>query len=130
MSIYRLEHAPELEAPVLVAALEGWVDAGASGTTAAAQLADGGTLVASFDTDAIYDYRARRPTLDILDASGATVRSYSSEQAAVPPVEGRNTPDYWLRPDQPLLKTAGLHRFVWDLHHERPAGRPRISHPR
>ncbi len=37
------------------------------------------------------------------------------------PVEGRNTPDYWLRPDQPLSKAAGLHRFVWDLHHERPA---------
>ena len=60
-------------------------------------------------------------TLDILDASGAAVRSYSSEQAADAPVEGRNTPDYWLRPYQPLLKTAGLHRFVWDLHHERPA---------
>ena len=60
-------------------------------------------------------------TLDILDASGAAVRSYSSEQPAEAPVEGRNTPDYWLRPYQPLLKTAGLHRFVWDLHHERPA---------
>ncbi|HEX5040932.1 MAG TPA: PAC2 family protein [Candidatus Limnocylindria bacterium] len=67
MSIYRLEDAPELDTPVLVAALEGWVDAGAAGTTAAAQLAEGGGLVATFDTDAIYDYRARRPTLDILD---------------------------------------------------------------
>ena len=60
-------------------------------------------------------------TLDVLDASGALVRSFSSEQPAEAPVEGRNTPDYWLRPHQPLLKTAGLHRFVWDLHHERPA---------
>ncbi len=60
-------------------------------------------------------------TLDILDASGAAVRSYSSEQPAEAPIEGRNTPDYWLRPHRPLLKTAGLHRFVWDLHHERPA---------
>ena len=63
MSIYRLEDAPELDTPVLVAALEGWVDAGAAGTTAAAQLAEGGSLVASFDTDAIYDYRARRPPM-------------------------------------------------------------------
>jgi hypothetical protein len=67
MSIYRLEDAPELDGPVLVAALEGWVDAGAAGTTAAAQLAESATLVATFDSDAIYDYRARRPTLDILD---------------------------------------------------------------
>ena len=67
MALYRLEVEPELDAPVLVAALEGWVDAGSAGTTAAAQLAEDGTLVASFDADAIYDYRARRPTLDIVD---------------------------------------------------------------
>ncbi len=67
MALYRLEDLPELDGPVLVAALEGWVDAGAAGTTAATQLAEGGTLVATFDSDAIYDYRARRPTLDIRD---------------------------------------------------------------
>jgi hypothetical protein len=67
MALYRLEDAPELEAPTIVAALEGWVDAGAAGTTAAKQLADDGSLVATFDADAIYDYRARRPTLDIVD---------------------------------------------------------------
>jgi len=67
MSTYRLEDPPELDAPVLVAALEGWVDAGSAGTVAAAQLAEDGTVVASFDADAIYDYRARRPTLDIVD---------------------------------------------------------------
>ncbi|MBA2633402.1 MAG: PAC2 family protein [Chloroflexi bacterium] len=68
MSLYRLEkgHRP-LEVPVLVAALEGWVDAGGAGTTAAAQLAEGGTRVATFDPDAIYDYRARRPILNIID---------------------------------------------------------------
>ena len=67
MSTYRLEEAPELDAPVIVAALEGWVDAGSAGTVAASQLAEDGTVVATFDSDAIYDYRARRPTLDIID---------------------------------------------------------------
>jgi hypothetical protein len=43
------------------------VDAGTAGTTAAGQLANDGRQVASFDSDAIYDYRARRPTLDIVD---------------------------------------------------------------
>ncbi len=38
-----------------------------------------------------------------------------------PLVEGRNTPDYWIRAHRPLLASAGLHRFVWDMHHERPA---------
>lgn len=67
MALYRIEAEPEFRAPVVVAALEGWVDAGAAGTSAATQLADGGRTIATFDTDAIFDYRARRPTLDILD---------------------------------------------------------------
>ena len=67
MALYRIEGEPEFTSPVMIAALEGWVDAGAAGTAAANQLAEGGRTVATFDTDAIYDYRARRPTLDILD---------------------------------------------------------------
>ncbi|MGH2446262.1 MAG: PAC2 family protein [Candidatus Limnocylindria bacterium] len=73
MSLYRLDDDPQLDAPVLVAALEGWVDAGSAGTAAAARLAEGGTLVATFDADAIYDYRARRPTLDIVDGRPSTL---------------------------------------------------------
>ena len=67
MALYRIDEEPGFTAPVLVAALEGWVDAGAAGTTAASQLADSGRRVATFDADAIYDYRSRRPTLDIID---------------------------------------------------------------
>ena len=49
------------------------------------------------------------------------VRTYSSNDPEEPLVEGRNIPDYWIRPHRPLLASAGLHRFVWDLHYERPA---------
>ena len=73
MSLYRLEEGVELEAPVLVAALDGWVDSGSAGTTAAAQLAEDGRVVATFDPDAIYDYRVRRPTLDIVDGRPMTL---------------------------------------------------------
>ena len=73
MALYRLDAEPGFTAPVLVAALEGWVDAGGAGTTAASQLAEGGTAVATFDADAIYDYRARRPTLDIVDGRPLTL---------------------------------------------------------
>ncbi len=65
MSIYRVLQEPELESPALVAALNGWVDAGAAGTTAASYLASDGEIIVEFDTDALVDYRARRPTLDI-----------------------------------------------------------------
>lgn len=73
MALYRLDDVPDLVGPVLVAALEGWVDAGSAGTTAAKQLADEGQVVATFDSDAIYDYRARRPTLDIMDGRPRTL---------------------------------------------------------
>ena len=67
MSLYRLEDAPPLDAPVLVVAFDSWVDAGSASTTAAAHLAAGGDVVATFEADLLYDYRARRPTLGIVD---------------------------------------------------------------
>jgi len=57
----------DLIAPTMVGAFDGWVDAGHAATTALAQLADGAPIVATFDTDALFDYRARRPTLQIVD---------------------------------------------------------------
>jgi photosystem II stability/assembly factor-like uncharacterized protein len=64
---------------------------------------------------------AARVALAVLDADGRVVRRYTSDQAPEPPVEGRNIPDYWIRPPQQLAAAAGLHRFVWDLRHETPA---------
>ncbi len=60
-------------------------------------------------------------TLEILDAAGAVVRRYSSDDPPERPVDGRNIPDYWIRPPQTLSTDAGLHRFVWDLHYPPPA---------
>jgi proteasome assembly chaperone (PAC2) family protein len=67
VTLYRLEAGGDLVAPTLVAAFDGWIDAGAAATTAAAYLAEGGEVAATFDADALYDYRARRPTLEIVD---------------------------------------------------------------
>lgn len=61
-----LDDAP-LTAPALVSALNGWVDAGLAGTTAAGYLAKGGEVIVRFDADSLVDYRARRPTLEIRD---------------------------------------------------------------
>ena len=67
MTLYKLRRQlPELDAPSVVVALDGWVDAGSAATAAAAQLAQGGRVVATFDADSIFDYRARRPTLEIV----------------------------------------------------------------
>jgi len=67
MTLLRLVGAEPLTDPVVIAALDGWVDAGSGATLAADLLADDGRPWATFDVDRIYDYRARRPTLGILD---------------------------------------------------------------
>lgn len=60
--------------------------------------------------------------LEIIDpATGDTVRRYASDDPPEAPVEGRNIPDYWMRPSRPLLKTPGLHRFVWNVRYAPPA---------
>jgi proteasome assembly chaperone (PAC2) family protein len=60
---------PTLDQPVLVVALEGWVDAGlgAEGAIQALLRAAPSQLLASFPGDPLLDWRARRPTVRLLD---------------------------------------------------------------
>ena len=68
MPLYRLAGPlPSLDGPIVLAAFDGWVDAGSAATTALAAVAHGGTQVADFDPDELFDYRSRRPTLEIRD---------------------------------------------------------------
>jgi hypothetical protein len=57
--------APQLDEPVLLVALEGFVDAGAAARLAVDALQEGREprLVARFDVDQLVDYRSRRPPL-------------------------------------------------------------------
>jgi photosystem II stability/assembly factor-like uncharacterized protein len=68
-------------------------------------------------------------TLEVFDASGKSVRRYSSADKAPPLPADLNVPTYWIRPFQPLSTAAGMHRFIWDLHGPPPsvAGEPPIS---
>ena len=63
VSLYTLVDTHELIDPVLLAGFDGWVDAGSAATTALGILADDGEVVATFDADRLFDYRARRPPL-------------------------------------------------------------------
>ena len=67
--LYELHDQPSLEEPVLVMVLEGWIDAGYAATTAAQTLLNGidSYPVATFDTDALLDHRARRPVMHLVD---------------------------------------------------------------
>jgi GAF domain-containing protein len=67
--LYELHDQPALNEPVLVVVLEGWIDAGFAAVTAAQTLL--GEIdsypVATFDTDALLDHRARRPVMHLVD---------------------------------------------------------------
>jgi hypothetical protein len=66
--VHIVDDVPELDAgerPILIHALDGFLDAGNAASLAVGHLVgpDRGRVVASFDIDALYDYRARRPPM-------------------------------------------------------------------
>lgn len=70
MSLLRLrEDLPTLRAPVLIGAFDGWIDAGSAASAAAALLAVDAEELATGDSDALFDYRSRRPVLDVVDGT-------------------------------------------------------------
>ena len=68
-SLYSMVEQPELDAPVLIMVLKGWIDAGLGADGAADVLIEGLDLhtVARFDADALLDWRARRPAMRLVD---------------------------------------------------------------
>jgi hypothetical protein len=74
MSLYRSSEPSEpLVAPAIVAAFDGWIDAAGASTVAAATISAGGDRIVTFGPDVLYDYRSRRPILDIVDGKPTTL---------------------------------------------------------
>jgi photosystem II stability/assembly factor-like uncharacterized protein len=76
---------------------------------------------------AIIDYDppqdAASVTLEFFDSKGKVLRKYSSDDPVAPtPTELRTQliPAYWPLQHGPLPKTAGMHRWVWDLRSTAP----------
>ena len=77
---------------------------------------------------AIVDYFLAQPaegpvTLEILDAQSKVVRRYASTDKPDLTEEDlarQLIPPYWVRMPKVLPTTAGMHRWVWDLHYTTP----------
>jgi hypothetical protein len=69
LSLYRLDAEPDVDGPVLVLAMEGWIDAGLGAAAAASALLEQipTEVIATFDADELVDHRARRPVMRIHD---------------------------------------------------------------
>jgi predicted ATP-grasp superfamily ATP-dependent carboligase len=68
MALYEfVADVPDLVAPALVVAFDGWVNAGSVGTGAAESIASSGTPLAVFDGDVLFDYRSSRPDIEFVE---------------------------------------------------------------
>ncbi|MBV9926071.1 MAG: hypothetical protein JOZ96_13720 [Acidobacteria bacterium] len=70
---------------------------------------------------AVIDYYLKRAasgpvTLEILNPAGETVRAYSSEDKPAPVDPDKlDIPASWVRAQEPLPASAGVHRWAWDF---------------
>ncbi|MBS1722160.1 MAG: glycoside hydrolase [Armatimonadetes bacterium] len=59
---------------------------------------------------------AAKVSLEVIDAAGKVVRTYTSDDKPFQVDPGRiPLPTYWLRPPTVLEKTKGSHRWLWDM---------------
>jgi photosystem II stability/assembly factor-like uncharacterized protein len=77
---------------------------------------------------AIFDYFLPRDakdvvTLEVLDSKGGLVRRFRSDDSpdmSEEELARELIPSYWIAMPRTLPKTAGMHRWVWDLHYAPP----------
>lgn len=102
-------------APVFIAAMDGWTDAGSGGSAAGDSLVDQlpGQRIATFSPDELFDYRDRRPQLEIDDGKLGELTWPSLHLDALFPTAG--PPMVVLRGAEPDLRwqqvTADLVEF-------------------
>jgi hypothetical protein len=67
--LVELHGHPTLSSPVMILALEGWIDAGMAANGAMTAILDGIDTepLATFDTDVLLDHRARRPMMSLVE---------------------------------------------------------------
>jgi PAC2 family len=90
-----LAERPEGHGPVLVTSLDGFLDAGNASALASGHLTaqQSGRVVASFEVDEFYDYRARRPPLTFVEDHYA---DYEAPRLVVRLMEDRRGSSYLL----------------------------------
>jgi hypothetical protein len=74
---------------------------------------------------AIFYYYLKSPAqgevkLEVLDAKGQVVHSYSSKDQPFTPPTPPAFPAYWFKPENLLSPAAGMHRFLWDVRYSAP----------
>jgi photosystem II stability/assembly factor-like uncharacterized protein len=61
-------------------------------------------------------------TIEISDAAGKVIRTFSSETTPPPPMPPQTVSILWRRVPPTLSTAAGMHRWIWDLRETPPPG--------
>lgn len=103
---------PQLDRPVLVAAFEGWNDAGDAATGAVSYLHDRweAEVVAAIDAEDYYDFTTTRPRVELEDDARRIVWPANEFSVARPPGAGRDV--VLLRGVEPQLRWRTFCRHV------------------
>ncbi len=137
--LYSLVDQPTLESPVLVMVLKGWIDAGLGAADAGEVLAQNleRHTVARFDADQLLDWRARRPTMRLVDGINTHLAWEETELSWAKDKSGRdillllgNEPDHaWMAFSEQVVDLAvqfgsrmvlGLGAYPTPAPHTRP----------
>jgi len=75
---------------------------------------------------AIFYYYLKSPAqgevkLEVLNAKGEVIRTYSSKDKPFEPPTPPAFPAYWFKPENLLSSEAGMHRFLWDVRYSAPS---------
>lgn len=115
--LYAMVEQPELDRPVLIMVLKGWIDAGFGADGAAQVLLDelDRRTVARFDADQLLDWRARRPTMRLEDGINTQLTWEETELSWAKDRAGNdllllvgNEPDHaWLAFSEQVVDLAG-----------------------
>src|SRR6266516_1053182 len=114
---------PTLRRPFLVAAFEGWNDAGEAATTALGVVADalGATTFAHIDAEEFYDFQDTRPTVHLVDddaeGTGREIRWPQVQFQAVR-LPGGERDLILLRGHEPNLRWKAFTEEVLEVSHE------------
>ena len=141
MALYEIVERIDAEGATLLVVLDGWIDAGLAAGAVRAQLdvVDELVTVAVFDTDALLDHRARRPTMHLADGVNTGLTWPSIELRAGVSLDGREffmlvgvEPDHtWrafsdavveLADDLGIGAVVGLGAYPAPVPHTRPTG--------
>ena len=137
--LYRTLSEPELDAPVMLMALKGWIDAGLGADGAAETLVSHMRCetIARFDADVLLDWRARRPVMRLEDGVNANLSWEETELSWAKDTQGNdvllllgNEPDHaWPSFSEAVIDLAtgfgtrlvvGLGAYPTPVPHTRP----------